>query len=371
MSSDFVLHHLKRSQAPTCWSELPEKIWLKVCQHLKVEDVNKLHLVNRKLHQIANLHVNPMLHFKGDSIKLNLESLVQSSRIFEELKFSDVSVDYLRCQEKFEYLEEFISFTGIHMERLVLNEVTVHPIIFHKLRNLLPNLKALELVKVKRPRASKEVIKWNLNSTKIERIKIIESPKFENMLESLGNLPIKELELELDPDETKREALEKCLKAQEKNLKRLTIQNWNLSFLVGLKDLRLEYFNFGSCYVSANASLQFLKHQVNLKYLNLKVLNYSAEILNLICELKNMESPKLSGHVSDGSGLNNLYKLGKLKKLVVDEGVSRNILEYLQFGVFNDLEELNAYFHGWFRRFQSSFIKRYLDWVLLGILPAF
>jgi hypothetical protein len=43
ISSDiaFYLHHLKRSQAPTCWSELPEKIWLKVFQNLEVEDVNK------------------------------------------------------------------------------------------------------------------------------------------------------------------------------------------------------------------------------------------------------------------------------------------------------------------------------------------
>jgi hypothetical protein len=44
------------------------------------------------------------------------------------------------------------------------------------------------------------------------------------------------------------------------------------------------------------------------------------------------------------SNLNNLHKLEKLKRLIVGRGISTNLLEHLQFGVFNNLEELEACF---------------------------
>jgi hypothetical protein len=56
------------------------------------------------------------------------------------------------------------------------------------------------------------------------------------------------------------EAMERFLIAQEKNLKKLTVMNGNLSFLGALKDLRLEYLNIGECYQFPDPSLQFLKH---------------------------------------------------------------------------------------------------------------
>jgi hypothetical protein len=60
-----------------------------------------------------------------------------------------------------------------------------------------------------------------------------------------------------------------------------------------------------------------------------------------------LESLDLFGEPSDGSGLglNNLHKLRKLKKFMALH-ISPNILEHLQFGVFNDLEDLNANFEG-------------------------
>jgi hypothetical protein len=102
-------------QAPTCWPELPEKVWLRILKNLPVKDVNNVHLVCRNLHQIANLHVNPKLSFKEESPK-DLESLVQSSRIFEELELPKGYGDHLLLPVKFELLEEYLGFTGPHIK---------------------------------------------------------------------------------------------------------------------------------------------------------------------------------------------------------------------------------------------------------------
>jgi hypothetical protein len=101
-------------QAPTCWSEFPEKVWIQVFQYLMVKVVGNLHLVCRNLHQIANLHVNPKLHIEENSQK-SLESFVQSSRIFEELQLSGKCDVNLKCLKIFGMIEEFIGFTGIHI----------------------------------------------------------------------------------------------------------------------------------------------------------------------------------------------------------------------------------------------------------------
>ncbi len=56
-------------------------------ENLPVKDVNNVHLVCRNLHQIANMHVNPILRFYRNSLQ-DLESLVKSSRIFEKIGLS-------------------------------------------------------------------------------------------------------------------------------------------------------------------------------------------------------------------------------------------------------------------------------------------
>ncbi len=87
----------------TCWSELPEKVWLRVLEKLPVKDVNSVHLVCRNLHQIANLHVNPKLGFVENWPK-DLEALAQSSRIFEELEITKKCGEHLLIPEKFQVL---------------------------------------------------------------------------------------------------------------------------------------------------------------------------------------------------------------------------------------------------------------------------
>jgi hypothetical protein len=64
----------------------------------------------------------------------------------------------------------------------------------------------------------------------------------------------------------------------------------------------------------------------------------------VIFELTNLETLVLDGHMESIEVLNQLHKLQKLKRLFVHYLVSRNILDHMKFGVFNNLEELDAYF---------------------------
>ncbi len=85
-----------------------------------------------------------------------------------------------------------------------------------------------------------------------------------SLLESMGKCAIKELEVDKWED---RETLQKFLKAQEKNLKKLVIKS-AFDLPNDLKDLRLEHFEYVDRRLQ-NISLQLLKHQVDLKFLSL------------------------------------------------------------------------------------------------------
>jgi hypothetical protein len=134
------------------------------------------------------------------------------------------------------------------------------------------------------------------------------------------------------------------VKAQEKNLKKLTGSECDFSFLNDLKDLRLEYLDFvgPTGHNESTPSLRFLGHQVDLKYLKLSV---SDENFNLICGLKKLEVLDLRSWF-ENPNLTNLHKLQTLRRLKVFLGFSKNILDHLKFGVFNDLDELEACLEG-------------------------
>ncbi len=246
-------------------------------------------------------------------------------------------------QEKFQVLEKFIGFTGPHIKKLIIGLIEVHPLIFQKLLNLLSNLEVLELEMVENTNLEK-TIKWDLKSTKIKRIKMIKCIGPDNMLASLEKCAIHELELELKYwSDAKQEVLLKFLKAQEKNLKKLIVGSCDLCILIDFKDLRLEHLDYGYRYGANNPSLEFFKYQEDLKFLRLFMTNYSIENFNLVFGLTNLEVLELWGPLRDRSVLNKLHKLGKLKSLRVDQYVSRNILDHLEFGVFNELQELDAF----------------------------
>jgi hypothetical protein len=282
-----------------------------------------------------------MLCFDSDSPK-HLDNLVQASRIFEALEFVRCRDDCLSSQVKFEAIEEYISFTGTHIKRLTIGGSDLDQKILQKLLNLLPNLEALELIGVKSVN-QEQSIQFVLKSTKIECFELTNCTGFGNFLESLENCAIKELEL-TDWSNTESDILKKFLKVQEKNLKKLTIEA-DPNLLNDLMELRLEHFVYRG-HIGDSVPLEFLNRQKNLKFLQLCIWNFSNELFEMIWELKNLETLELDGSVSDRNSLNDIHKLQKLKRLKISNGMSSNILEHLQFGVCNDLEELNAFFSG-------------------------
>ncbi len=324
-------------------------------QNLPVKDVNNVHLVCRNLHQIANLHVNPILRLKVNSPE-DLESLVKSSRIFRELKFGydgdededeeishsiQFSEVYLVDPEKFEMLEKFIRFTGPHMKNLLIKCMNVDQKFFQLLLNLMPNKEVLELDNIKLNDPSDGPIKWALKPSKMKRILIDDcAENFESLLESLETCVIEEAKLGYTSSK-EQEIMEKFLKSQEKNLKKLTIET-GLNVPSNLKDLRLEYLEFSYQGIE-NISLEFLTQQTDLKVLKINA-SLSSQDISMICELKQLEILELRSSASESSGLNKLYQLEKLKRLTVSKYVCRNILEHLKFGTFEDLEELDARF---------------------------
>jgi hypothetical protein len=151
---------------------LPERVWLTVFQNLEVEDVNNLHLVNRNLHQRANLHVHQRLRIDDQNYPEILESLVQSSRVFEELEFwQGKGDDQVLSPAIFEIIEQYIKFTGIHVKKLFVNieemGIQMDRKVVQKMLAMLPNLETLELDEV-----AGEEVKWDIKSMKIERLKL-------------------------------------------------------------------------------------------------------------------------------------------------------------------------------------------------------
>jgi hypothetical protein len=257
------------------------------------------------------------------------------------LEFSNEFNHHLLDQEKFQVLEEFLSFTGPHIKKLIISRVKVDPKIFQKLLDLLPNLESIELEYVG-VNKGEQTIKWDLKSTKIERITIVSSSAgIAGLLESLHKCAIKETDLRYS-SLTESEVVRKFLKSQEKTLRKLTIHS-DFDMPDVVKDLRLDYLQILSNQ-KTNVSFDFLQHQVALRFLRLDYCTISSEACSMICELKDLEILEMLGRVSDGSGLNNLHKLVKLKRLQVGRDATQNILHHLKFGVFSDLEELGAYF---------------------------
>jgi hypothetical protein len=284
------------------------------------------------------LHVNPKFRFTKKSSK-DLESLVQSSRGFQELKFCGETL-FLLDTGKFQLIEEYLVFTGPHISKLFLSDVRVDPKILQKLLDLLPNLESLDLYYIKAVPSSQSA-KWHLKSPKITRIKMNSCfPPILNFLGSLEECAIKEANLSFwydqnDPEITK--ITKKFLRAQEKNLKILKLDT-AFEFPEELKNLRLESLDFKNA-ERRWVSLEFLEQQVDLKFLELRIKRYTTQHFNLICKLKNLESIELyiipgCDRLRDSSGLNNLHKLEKLKRLKLFQDISFNILDHLKFGVF-------------------------------------
>jgi heterodisulfide reductase subunit A-like polyferredoxin len=111
------------------------------------------------------------------------------------LEFSGESGGQWLHPEKFQLLEDYLVFTGAYLKKFNIDAnywgVKVDPKILQKLLNLLPNLQDLEL-NYAEIEDSEEVIKWELKSSKIERVTINHcSTGILRLLESLGRCAIK------------------------------------------------------------------------------------------------------------------------------------------------------------------------------------
>jgi hypothetical protein len=217
--------------------------------------------------------------------------------------------------------------------------------ILQKLLNLFPNFAILELQQL--TIFNKHSIKLTIGSKKFEKIEISDCIGYQSVLESLETCAIKEAEFrsfyEKDP--------EKFPKFLENSLKKLTLQHCHFDVTKDLKDLRLEYLSFdGSGQMGHRESLEFLKQQIDLKFLQFSSWDFSEGNLSALWELKNLESLeitipyRLASSESERSGLNQLHKLEKLRRLKVSYTVDWNILDHLRFGVFENLEELDTNF---------------------------
>jgi hypothetical protein len=177
--------------------------------------------------------------------------------------------------------------------------------------------------------------------------------KLLDLLPNLESLSLHSLEQSVGEEEFKKVSLagssettsnaQKLMKVQEKSLKKLSIKNCDNSWLHNLKDLknlRLEYFEF-FLQQGESPTLDFLKHQTDLKTLLWTSYDISQENLSMISELENLEILELHSNMNESKKLN-LCKLEKLKTLHIDGGV----VDRIRFGVFNDLEELAAFFYG-------------------------
>jgi hypothetical protein len=269
------------------------------------------------------------------------------------MRFYKGCTDFFSSQEKFEVLEEYLGFTGIHVKILTIGPMKVDPLIFQKFLSLLSNLESLELSLVESAELEQVPIKWNLKPSKIERIRLFGCTALEGLLETLESCAIQEVKLK-DWPSSKSELLQKFLEAQKESLKMLVGSNCDFNFLANVKDLRLEHLEYDSR-ESTIGFLEFLKRQVDLKFLSLCLSEYSDEALSTICiticGLKNLETLVLDGDWGSSDGLKNLHKLKKLKRLKVGHFINWNILNHMQFGVYKDLEELDAHF---FNVFEES-----------------
>ncbi len=342
--------HFSKIQKPTCWSHLPDHIWMKVLNYLPMRSVNNVHLISRNFHRIANLHVNPILRFDKRSTVNSLKSLFESSRVFEKLQFGEShfpphlsNFKLIDCSE--ETGEKYISFLRPSIKKLSVGFLTLAPKILMDLVKSLPNLESIEFKSVKeQPEA--EAVTWDFQLKKVKCVEIYgDSPNCEKLLGTLSECVVQEATLQHyghEPNPLTLEITRGFLKQQQKNLKKLRIVG-SVDLLSDLEQLQLEELTIDG----SNYSLAFLKKQKKLKSLKLYESVVTSE--NSILELKTLEVLTLFDCWYENDGfLDNLFKLVNLKELNFSSflGDGEIILDRMRFGTFNKLEELSADFQG-------------------------
>jgi hypothetical protein len=169
----------------------------------------------------------------------------------------------------------------------------------------LPNLKTIELSDV---RTEKDIM-WNFQPTEVEYITIEEcSFSVFGLLSSLEKCKIKGAKLQFPAQQKFQDDIVGFLKAQQSNLKKLTINSkeLNIGFLDKMEELQLEHI-----YILTEARTMNFPSKIlvsHLKSSELNVLELSNEVLKTICKLQNLECLELNCVSLLGSELNDIYK---------------------------------------------------------------
>jgi hypothetical protein len=326
---------------PDCWSELPEKIWLKVCSYSAVKDINNLHLVCKLIHnKLADSHVYQKFQFDKEFFEKLLLNPTLPLRNFQKIFLIENNV---LLQKNYKHVENFIKYTGDHVRKLKITSSVVDPKILMKLLISMPNLKFLILERL--AAINKESIEWKFQLSKLESVKMFCcAPNIESMLTSLAKSKIKDLDLTISSSNEDKTLFLKFLKSQEESLKKLKIICTKHD-LLNNNDLKLELEDLDIDMDFLAFPLIFLKEHIGLKTLKMRLPNFDDVNLNLIFGLENLEDLNLVSGTEPGQtdNLNGLYRLKKLRKLHV-QGEAENILEVLKFGVQESLEDLYGYF---------------------------
>lgn len=322
---------------------------------LSVSDINNLHLVSYQYNEIANHHP-VQLTIQGP--KKDLADILQSSRNFEDMKIE--FIDGLKHSSTFRrFFEKF----GKSIKHLSMYYVTIDMPFLMQLLELSQNLESLCLDWVSGPTSPNTSITYKETGSvsklpNLKKLYLKSSTMKSEVLTYCQNSKITEGVFECIPEDI----LGPFLKAQEMNLKRLTINSMTEKNPYGkifseLKNMRLEYFEYRSSIrvpIENDHFLEFMKQHPNLKYFGLKCVILVDNVLNAIIDsiktLDTLEIEFTEWRVSSNCS-DRIYKLKGPKKISITmpvqllyDTINVNILNGLQFGINQELEELKVPF---------------------------
>jgi hypothetical protein len=355
------------SQKPETFSELPEKIWDKVIKYLSPADVNSMHLVSQRFHELANLYSTNgklFISLKLLESKSHVQALKRSSRSFNAMQFGK-RFEWLKNNSHDSTLKFIAQKFGPQVKQLQLNFKFISK---NVLLEALEHMPKLERLDIHGSFSHEEVTEKNdylVELPNLETIKIFDNDCPSGILYYLQTPNIKRVKfLHYGVEEVESYVLE-----HETSIKHLSLTSFDenqLDLLPKLKNMRLEHLNMyvGNWELSSwgheeDRLLPFLKLQApGLKSLCLQRVCVSNEYLQTAIDLmpnletlilKESDYWEISERVT-----NDLHKLTKLNKLVIDladnykrdefKRVKTNYLNGLRVSSNENLEELESFF---------------------------
>jgi hypothetical protein len=359
------------SQKPETFSELPEKIWDKVIKYLSPADINSMHLVSQRFHELANLYSTNgklFISLKLLESKKHVQILKRSSRIFNAMQFGNKGFECLENSSHDSTLKFIAQKFGPQVKQFRIDFYGISKNVFLEALEHMPKLERLDIHGWFSREEVTEDNDYLVELPNLETIKIFYDDCPSGILYYLETPNIKRVNFSYYAVEE----VESFLERFEATIKHLSLESFDenqLDVLPKLKNMRLEHLNmyvgnwelssWGSLEREGDRLLPFLKLQApGLKFLCLQRVCVTDEYLQVAIDLMpNLETLilkesnyyKISERV-----INDLHKLTKLKKLVIDladnykrgefEEVKTNYLNGLRVSSNENLEELESFF---------------------------